>query len=546
MMRPTLNLEAVRGLDYYVLLDNSASMAATDEAPNRLEKARSMVREQIGDLGQGDRMMILTFSNHSEVAAPLTGDKGELLAGLDRIDIQETGTDLSEAVAILKASIAEDEIQRSMIFLYSDGVVQETEDLFPPSVETVYIALGKGGGNAGISRFSLSSSPGEEGRIQVFVEVTRDSDLTGETALSLEWDGNLVDAHRIAWGSEENRTHVFRTHAFNEGLVRVSIDTEDTLAVDNQAAAYLISEQPVEVLVVSNGETSLSRAIRFIPEAVVSIVSPTVYSATHQADVVVFDAWTPPALAEGPKGFFFAGAPPPSDRETGWDGEVEYPVVLDWKRNHAVTRGADYRNLQVAKAAVPALSDRDEVLLEARDAPLLYAREETGRRILVSTFPVFQSNWSRLYSFPITLANAVRWLAGRGNRMEAATVFRTAESISILGLEGREGVAIQGPGKSSWELDLEPVQTSYFSSTYRTGPYTFEFADGAIDRYWLNLLNGSESQIEPRGTLSFGKERIVAQETAQPRNREVWSWVALAAFCLLMGEWWLYTRQSWM
>jgi hypothetical protein len=130
--------------------------------------------------------------------------------------------------------------------------------------------------------------------------------------------------------------------------------------------------------------------------------------------------------------------------------------------------------------------------------------------------------------------------------MEAATVFRTAESISILGLEGREGVAIQGPGKSSWELDLESVQTSYFSSTYRTGPYTFEFADGAIDRYWLNLLNGSESQIEPRGTLSFGKERIVAQETAQPRNREVWSWVALAAFCLLMGEWWLYTRQSWM
>jgi len=72
LMRPVLNLDATKGVDLYVLLDRSASMAATDIAPNRLEHAKELIDEKIRNLGGGDRMMIVAFSDHSEVVTPLT------------------------------------------------------------------------------------------------------------------------------------------------------------------------------------------------------------------------------------------------------------------------------------------------------------------------------------------------------------------------------------------------------------------------------------------------------------------------------------------
>ncbi|MEM7141531.1 MAG: VWA domain-containing protein [Actinomycetota bacterium] len=78
-------------------IDTSASMAADDMAPTRLEAARIAAREfveaQPGDIDVG----LVSFSNNGALLEPPTDDPAPLLAAIDRLDA-EGGTSLSQAL----------------------------------------------------------------------------------------------------------------------------------------------------------------------------------------------------------------------------------------------------------------------------------------------------------------------------------------------------------------------------------------------------------------------------------------------------------------
>jgi hypothetical protein len=544
LMRPVLHLESMTGLNHYVLLDRSASMAATDVKPTRLDAAKDKVRAQIRSLGAADRMMIVAFAEHSEVASPLSGDKGELLTALDRIQVEETGTDLHEALAILKAAIGE-ETPRSRIMLYSDGCIPKAAELMPPAVETTFIQVAGSGFNLGISRFAITSSPGETSRIDVFVEVAVNASGPGKSTLSLAWNGETIDAQPIEWEGDTTLSRIFHVPEPEAGLVTATIDAADDLPSDNRAGAFLATPEPIRVELVTHGNRPLEKVLSLVPDTIVEAVAPEIFPGTGQVDVAVFDAWPPPAIPKEIPGSLLLGADLPAEYGMSATQEVSFPVVLDWDRTHPVTRGAEYRNLQVAKAKRPKLPPEASVLLEGRDAPLLFCLEEGERRLLVSTFALFDSNWTRLYSFPITLANAVRWLSGRGNSLSVAEIHKTGTAIEILPQQGQSSVSIHDPAGHDSVLALEPSQRAFYSATTHVGAYALAFASGTGKSEYYNLLNSAESSISPKENLQLGKEEIHAAAAPRPKNQEVWRATALVALLVLAGEWWLYTRQSW-
>jgi Ca-activated chloride channel homolog len=60
-----------RGVDLFVLLDVSRSMLAQDVTPNRLERAKSDIRDLLVPL-EGDRVGLIVFAGAAVVAVPLT------------------------------------------------------------------------------------------------------------------------------------------------------------------------------------------------------------------------------------------------------------------------------------------------------------------------------------------------------------------------------------------------------------------------------------------------------------------------------------------
>jgi len=90
----------VTGLDIMVALDLSNSMEVEDVSPNRLKKAKHLVRN-LAERLRGDRIGLIAFAGSSFIASPLTNDLEYISSTLEILgshSITSQGTDISAAL----------------------------------------------------------------------------------------------------------------------------------------------------------------------------------------------------------------------------------------------------------------------------------------------------------------------------------------------------------------------------------------------------------------------------------------------------------------
>jgi len=127
LMRPQWGVEQVelkeRGIDIMVLLDCSRSMLAQDVKPNRLERAKTDLRDFVSAL-KGDRIGLLVFAGAAQVLCPLTFDYGFFLTLLEEANVGTValgGTAIGDAIR-KAVSCFQDEVRNyKIILLITDG-----------------------------------------------------------------------------------------------------------------------------------------------------------------------------------------------------------------------------------------------------------------------------------------------------------------------------------------------------------------------------------------------------------------------------------------
>jgi VWFA-related protein len=104
--------------DLVLLIDLSGSTA------DKRDLIRKSTQRFIEAARPADRLAILTFSNETEVVAPLTTDRSQLLASLPRIDSTAGGSNVWDAVkfALDKVVGSKSMDRRRAVVLMSDGV----------------------------------------------------------------------------------------------------------------------------------------------------------------------------------------------------------------------------------------------------------------------------------------------------------------------------------------------------------------------------------------------------------------------------------------
>lgn len=119
-----------RGIDVMVLLDVSRSMLARDQSPNRLERAKLSLRDDLLPQLAGDRIGLITFAGRATLACPLTGDYGFFRLVLDDVDTDSAGrggTLIGDAIRTAADSF-DDLDTHKIVLLITDG---EDHDSFP-------------------------------------------------------------------------------------------------------------------------------------------------------------------------------------------------------------------------------------------------------------------------------------------------------------------------------------------------------------------------------------------------------------------------------
>ncbi|MEV4564290.1 VWA domain-containing protein [Nonomuraea sp. NPDC049419] len=123
--RPTAEVRVPRErATIMVAFDVSASMGATDVAPNRFEAAKAAATQFVRGLPERFNLGLVSFSGSASVAVPPTTDRQAVLYALERLGT-DSGTAIGEAVFTSLEAIAaldtEEEAPPAHIVLLSDG-----------------------------------------------------------------------------------------------------------------------------------------------------------------------------------------------------------------------------------------------------------------------------------------------------------------------------------------------------------------------------------------------------------------------------------------
>jgi Ca-activated chloride channel family protein len=119
-----------KGLDVFLALDCSYSMAAEDLRPSRMARARSELKTLVEKL-RGNRMGVIAFAGTAFVQCPLTLDESAVKMFLDELDTDSVpvpGTAIGDAVRLAVQNFPESDGEKVLVLL-TDGEDHHSQPL---------------------------------------------------------------------------------------------------------------------------------------------------------------------------------------------------------------------------------------------------------------------------------------------------------------------------------------------------------------------------------------------------------------------------------
>jgi hypothetical protein len=513
-----------------LLLDASASMQATDVAPNRFEAARARAASLIDGLAPGDRMTLVAVGGQPQVLVPATDDRGALRAGLARAEATSEAADLGAALDIAIASARQPDRQR-VVFI-SDGATPVAERSIPGHFE--YLGVGGGGDNAGIAQVGLRETATGP---QLYVEVRNYDSRPKDLRLVVTSDLGLVDARRVQIRGGQGAALGFDSIPPQASWLQVELPDGDNLALDNRAwATRTVQSGPARVLLVSREGAFLERALKLLPRVALTRAEPQKEPA-GDFDLYIYDGAVPGRL---PAGNAFFIDPPNATELFTIQGEVPQPQPAVRTPDDPLLAYTDLARLHIQSARRVALGSWARPLLSGGSDPLLATGGYAGRRYAVLAFDLQKSDLPLQVSFPILMANLVDWLTVRPG---GTAGYRAGAIVPLAVPPGTLSLEVRGPANTLWTFPPDRAEIA-FADTERPGLYTVRAtgADGRAteSRFAVNFLDSQESEIRPEGAPPITGSGAVAAPRPVEIINDFWKPLALIALALLAAEWLLF------
>ena len=529
------------GRRHVLVLDRSASMQAREDGRTRFDAARDLARDVVRAAAPLDEIMLVGVAARPTVLSGFTTDHRLVRHRLDALRPLDTGTHLDAGIEL--AVLQRDRAGRqARVHVFTD--VPASTHRRSEGRALTWHRVGETDDNVAVAAVHVSQPPFQDAAAARAYVLVRNYAARGKAAtLRASLNGRPVFEEAFRLPARETRSFALRGFD-GPGRLDVALETDDALAVDDRALAWIAARRDLRLVLVSPDPRfadEVRRVSRVLPGVGLVHVAPEEFSpARIQAgDVALFHRFVPAGAVPANGLYVFPPADNPRFPVRAAAADVR---ILDWNADHAILRNVQYVDaLPVGGVRVLDPPRWAQVLISSRtthgEIPLALAGEHAGRRVVCLAFDLDAGALTDADNLTLLVLflNALRWL----QPPDPAAPKLLPVGAPFFVPDGVDGLRLSVPG-----ADARPLDDDTFGLD-RAGVYRIA-GDAYRALLYANLFDEAESDIG-RADVEEGDDPVTAVSATDPRIGtrtveravpvEFGRWLYWLAAALLAGEW---------
>lgn len=546
LAEPFFHWEAVQAQRVALVVDNSASMKATDLPPSRFAHARDIARQYIDRLRPRDEMAVIVAGTQPRVVCGLAAQKRALRQAIDSIESSDGPTHMREAVELARRLIASGENGR--IVVITDGCFDDLPQLAEaPDIEIA--PVGSRAANVGMTRFQVRRSLLDPIGYEILAEVQNAAEEPVECRLELDLGEDVIDVVPLSLHAGEVWTHVFEKTSAEGGLLQARLDHDDVMTSDNRAWAILPRRELLPVALVTEGNLFLEKVFEANPLVRLTVVKQP--ADAPPGAITVLHRQTPERLPDGP---VWAIDPAGSCQEWQVGEKLDNPIVTKQDKDSPLMAHVRLDNVIMPEAHKLSFSSSPQVLVGAvTGEPLYAALDRPEGKTLVLTVNLDQGDLPLRTAFPIMATNALAWFAGHRGELRESLASGAVTEIDLAGIASDDKTAERDRWLVSPSGARRPIPLGLAKTTIgpldecgvwrimKSAKQTDSAGDTPVLDLACNLANRRESDVRTPESLVDGQ--APAAMSVGFLTRPIWFYLVVLAWLLVAAEWYLYQRR---
>ncbi|MBC7816923.1 MAG: VWA domain-containing protein, partial [Planctomycetaceae bacterium] len=420
-----------------LIVDNSASMNATDVSPSRLSAARDEALRVIRGMRFRDELAVVTAGGAPRVVCGFSSHGRTLSHAVDDVTSTDNPTRVNEAVELARRLLGErqDEHQREIVVLtdtananptglapVARGLLHDSNGESPTTppnsneedvvqkpenhrgkpgggkTELIVRRFGTNTGNVGITQFQVRRSLIDPLGYEILAEVTNASDEPVECRLEIDLNADIVDVVPLKLTPGQRWSQSFEKTSADGGHLTAMLDRADALAADNRAWAVLPKREMMPVTLVSEGNLFLQKVFESNPLVTLTRIDPPVWKPeagsrqplspflpSPNAGITVLHRQIPEVL---PSGAVLVIDPRGSCDAWQLGEPIQNPIVQQQEKDSPLLGHVRLDNVVMPEARQLKFASDEGVKVLARSLtgdPLLATIERPGQKVLLLT-----------------------------------------------------------------------------------------------------------------------------------------------------------------
>jgi hypothetical protein len=561
LTEPFFSWEATNKRRVLLVLDNSASMKATDVDPTRLGKAVQEAHAVIKGLRFRDEMAIVTAGTQPKVVCGLTGHQRTLRDALDAVPPTDGPGKLADAIATARRLVNKEQAEaESRVVIITDGSGDElakalAEEEKKPEAERIklsVIRIGEKTPNVGITRFQVRRSTIDPIGYETLVEITNQSDEpSGDFRLEITLGDRVSDVVplNLKPGEVWTKTSQYTTAEGGVLTAKLTVKGEkqsepfaDKLPADNTAVALLPKREKMNVQFhTASGNLFLHKVLEANSLVQLTQTRKELPKDFDAKAIKVFHRETPTKLPPGS----VLVVDPQNDTDLYKLGE-KLPAAIVTKQEKDSPYMAHVRldNVILPDARnmtfLPPAGKPQVLASSLNNEPLVSLIQRPEGPVLVLTADLDKSELPFRTAFPILVMNTLGVFAGAAGELREAVATGGTADVTLPAGEFQ----LKAPDGTAKKLPVGPTKTTVGPfdqvGVWAVVPTT---AGAPVEEFAVNLMSRAESDLRPQDGPETSGTAEAAGLVGGFGGRPVWWYLTIAAFLLAALEWYLYQRR---